>query len=88
MLGLPRRRREEIFSLITRATGPRTECPVGITARERPPPKTLVQEATLGRGVVHSDERLAYERAMQERAMERPRALRSTGGSGGSPPGR
>ncbi|PYN12501.1 MAG: IS1634 family transposase [Candidatus Rokuibacteriota bacterium] len=79
LVGLQRRRREEIFQLIKRATGPWTECPVGITAREHAaPPKTLVQEVAAGEAgvrifVVHSDERLAYERAMRERDMERTR---------------
>ncbi len=80
LVGLQRRRREEVFRLIARATGPWTECPVGITAREKASaaPKTLVQEvASDAPGarifVVHSDERLAYERAMRERDMERTR---------------
>ncbi len=80
LVGLHRRRRAEVFRLIARATGPWTECPVGITAREQGPgaPKTLVQEvASEDPGVrifvVHSDERLAYERAMRERDMARTR---------------
>ena len=80
LVGLQRRRREEVFQLIARATGPWTECPVGITAREnaRAAPKTLVQEVASGAPgvrifVVQSDERLAYERAMRERDMERTR---------------
>lgn len=80
LVGLQRRRREEVFALIGRATGPWLECPVGITAREKGPeaPKTLVQEvASDAPGVrifvVHSDERLAYERAMRERDMARTR---------------
>jgi transposase len=80
LVGLQRRRREEVFQLIERATGPWTECPVGITAREKADaaPKTLVQEVDSGEAgvrvfVVHSDERLAYERAMRERDMERTR---------------
>ena len=67
LVGLHRRRREEVFRLIERATGPWTECPVGITAREKgdAAPKTLVQEVASGEAgvrifVVHSEERLAY----------------------------
>jgi transposase len=80
LVGLQRRRREEVFRLIERATGPWRECPVGITAREKgdAAPKTLVQEVASGEVgvrifVVHSDERFAYERAMRERDMERTR---------------
>jgi transposase len=80
LVGLHRRRREEVFDLISRATGPWTECPVGITAQEKAAdrPKTLVQEVAsdapgVRTFVVHSDERLAYERAMRERDMARTR---------------
>lgn len=80
LVGLHRRRREEVFALISRATGPWIECPVGITAREKEAarPKTLVQEVAsdapgVRTVVVHSDERLAYERAMRERDMARTR---------------
>jgi transposase len=80
LVGLHRRRREEVFTLIGRATGPWTECPVGITAREQGEdrPKTLVQEVAADEPgvrifVVHSDERAAYERAMRERDMARTR---------------
>jgi transposase len=80
LVGLHRRRREEVFALIRRATGPWLECPVGITAREQgpAPPKTLVQEVAADEPgvrifVVHSDERAAYERAMRERDMARTR---------------
>lgn len=79
LVGLQRRRRAEVFQLIARATGPWTECPVGITAQEQhPPPKTLVQEVAADTPgvrifVVHSDARLAYEQAMRERDMERTR---------------
>jgi transposase len=56
-----------------------TECPVGITSGEKAdPPKTLVQEVKgEKRGVrifvVHSEERLAYERAQRLKAMGRVR---------------
>jgi len=80
LVGRQRRRREAIFQLIVRATGPWIECPVGITAREKASaaPKTLVQEVASDEPgarifVVQSDERLAYERAMRERDMERTR---------------
>jgi transposase len=80
IVGLQRRRREEIFRYIEQARGPWTECPVGITAREQhPTPKTLVQEVPSGKEgvrilVVHSEEREGYERAMRSSAMERARA--------------
>jgi len=80
VVGLQRRRREAVYQYIERATGPWTECPVGQTAREKAePPHTRVQEvATEQPGVrifvVHSDERLAYERTQRLQAMERVRA--------------
>lgn len=79
LVGLQRRRRGNIFRLIERATGRWTECPMGITAREKAAsPKTLVQEVASDEPgvrvfVVHSEERLAYEREMRERSMERTR---------------
>ena len=79
VVGLQRRRREDVFRYIERATGPWTECPVGITAREKTDvPKTLVQEVASdhpGRRIfiVHSDERLAYERTQRLTAMARVR---------------
>lgn len=80
LVGLHRRRREEVFTLISRATGPWIECPGGITAREQgaEAPKTRVQEVAADEPgvrifVVHSDERAAYERAMRERDMARSR---------------
>jgi transposase len=70
LVGLKRRRREGIYELIQKATGSWQECPGE--------GKTLVQEvAGNERGVrvfvVESEERLAYERAMREKAMERTR---------------
>jgi transposase len=80
IVGRNRRRSGEVFDYIQSATGPWTECPVGITSREKAtPPKTLVQEVVAREPgvrvfVVHSDERLAYERAQRTKAMERVRA--------------
>ncbi len=79
VVGLQRRRREAVFRYIERATGPWTECPVGITARERAdPPKTRVQEVASDQAgvrifVVRSDERLAFERTQRLAAMVRVR---------------
>jgi transposase len=77
LVGRARRRSEEVYRYIESATGPWLECPVGITAREKTaPPLTAVQEVTSEQPgvrifVVHSEERLAYERAQRERAMEK-----------------
>jgi hypothetical protein len=79
VVGLNRRRREDVYRYIARATGPWTDCPVGITAREKStPPKTRVQEVAADRPglrifVVHSEERLAYEQAQRLKAMARVR---------------
>ena len=79
IVGRNRRRSEEVFDYIQRATGPWIECPVGITAREKTiPPKTLVQEVSSNKPgvrvfVVHSDERLAYEQAQRAKSMGRVR---------------
>src|SRR6266545_3341585 len=79
VVGLTRRRREDVYRYIERATGPWTDCPVGRTARERAdPPKTQVQEVASEQPgvrvfVVQSDERLAYERAQRLKAMARVR---------------
>jgi transposase len=77
LVGLQRRRREDIYELINRATGPWQECPVKAGKKEGDS-KTLVQEVASDEPgvrvfVVHSEERLAYERRMRERAMERTR---------------
>ncbi len=80
VVGLQRRRRGKVHDYIRRATGPWTECPVGIAASEKAdPPKTQVAEVESGEPgvrvfVVHSDERLAYERGQREKAMGRVRA--------------
>ena len=79
IVGRNRRRSGEVFNYIQSATGPWTECPVGITTREKAtPPKTLVQEVAPAKPgvrvfVVHSEERLAYERAQRVKAMDRVR---------------
>jgi len=72
LVGLQRRRREEIYRLIQKATGPWLECPSGDG------PKTYVQEVSGNEAgvrvfVVHSEERLDYERKMREQAMEETR---------------
>jgi transposase len=80
VVGLNRRRRADVYRYIERATGPWTDCPVGITAREKAaPPKTRVQEVPADQPgvrifIVHSDERLTYERAQRLKAMDRVRA--------------
>jgi transposase len=79
IVGRNRRRSGEVFDYIQSATGPWIECPGGITAREKAGEhKTLVQEvASQEPGVrvfiVHSDERMAYERAQRTKSMERVR---------------
>jgi hypothetical protein len=79
IVGRNRRRSPETLAHIARATGPWTDCPVGITARERTsPPKTRVQEVAADEPgvrvfVVHAQDREAYERAQRERAMARVR---------------
>src|SRR6516162_3050022 len=79
IVGRNRRRSGEVFDYIQSATGPWIECPVGITAREKATaPKTLVQEVVAQEPgvrvfVVHSEERLAYERAQRIKAMDRVR---------------
>lgn len=80
LMGLRRRRREETYQLIERASGEWTECPAGIAAVESGnPSKTKVQEVRSDTPgvrvfVVHSEERESYELAMRERSMERTRA--------------
>ncbi|MBP1610729.1 MAG: transposase family protein [Acidobacteria bacterium] len=80
VVGLNRRRRPEVLRYVQRATGPWLDCPAGIAASERTEvPRTQVQEVKSDKAevrvfVVHSDERLAYERAEREKAMARVRA--------------
>lgn len=79
VVGLNRRRRPKVLEYVRRATGPWLDCPGGVAAREQAsPPKTRVQEvASDDPGVrvfvVQSEERLAYERAEREKAMQRVR---------------
>ena len=79
VVGLTRRRRPTVLAYVQRATGPWLDCPGGIAARERSgAPKTRVQEVASDQPgvrvfVVHSEERLAYERAEREKAMQRVR---------------
>lgn len=79
VVGLNRRRRPKVLEYVRRATGPWLDCPVGVAARERSaPPKTRVQEVASDQPgvrvfVVQSEERLAYERAEREKAMQRVR---------------
>ena len=79
IVGRNRRRSGEVFDYIQSATGPWIECPVGITASEKSTaPKTLVQEVSSNAPgvrvfVVHSEERLAFERAERVKAMSRVR---------------
>jgi hypothetical protein len=81
IVGRNRRRSGEVFDYIQRATGPWIECPAGITAREKSTsPKTLVQEVTSDHPgvrvfVIHSDERLALERAQRTKAQDRVRRI-------------
>jgi len=77
IVGLKRRRQPEILRYLERATGPWRECPAGIAASEQSEvPKTLVQEVASGKPgvrvfVVHSEERLQYERGEREKAMQK-----------------
>jgi transposase len=79
VVGLNRRRRPEVLRYVERAIGPWLDCPAGIAASERTEvPRTQVQEGKSDKAgvrvfVVHSDERLAYERAEREKAMARVR---------------
>ena len=77
LVGLKRRRQPEILRYLEGATGRWLECPAGISASEKSPvPKTLVQEVASGKAgvrvfVVHSEERLEYERGEREKAMQK-----------------
>ena len=79
VVGLNRRRRPQVLEYVQRATGPWLDCPGGVAAREHAsPPKTRVQEVASDQPgvrvfVAHSEERLAYERAEREKAMQRVR---------------
>jgi transposase len=77
LVGLKRRRQPEILRYLEDANGPWLECRAGISAREKSQvPKTLVQEVASGKAgvrvfVVHSEERLEYERGEREKAMQK-----------------
>jgi transposase len=77
VVGLKRRRQPEILRYLESASGPWLECPAGISGSEKSQvPKTLVQEVASGKPgvrvfVVHSEERLEYERGEREKAMQR-----------------
>jgi hypothetical protein len=80
LVGLKRRRNDQVRRYIEAAAQGRwQECAVGINAREKDkPPRTMVTEV-IGEEpgvrvfVLQSEERLAYERAMREAAMEKSR---------------
>jgi transposase len=77
VVGLNRRRRPEVMGYLERATGRWQECRAGIVASEAAEaPKTLVQEVASDKPgvrvfVVHSDERMSYERTEREKSMQR-----------------
>ncbi len=76
LMGLQRRRRENIYDLIMKATESWQECPSTSGRTGVKPGRTMVQEVAGDQPgvrvfIVHSEERLAYERAMRERSMER-----------------
>lgn len=79
VVGLNRRRRPEVLGYVQRATGTWLKCAAGIVASEKAEvPRTLVQEVASEKPgvrvfVVHSDERMAYERAEREKSMQRVR---------------
>src|SRR5213594_1305348 len=77
IVGLNRRRRLEVSRYLERATGAWLECPAGIAAGEKAEvPQTRVQEVASDQPgvrvfVVHSDERMSYESAEREKAMQK-----------------
>jgi len=79
VMGLPRRRRPDVYALVQKATGPWLPCTCGITNREKKRPyETKVQEVPTSESgvrvfVVHSDERLEYERTQRTKAMAKVR---------------
>jgi transposase len=79
LVGRNRRRAPAIIHCIEQATGPWLECPRAPQTRTHAqPPRTLVQEVAapepgLRTFVVHSDERLAFERQERRKAMARVR---------------
>jgi transposase len=80
LVGLKRRRNEVVNRYIEAAAqGQWQQCPVGISAQEKEPvPRTMVMEVAgeepgVRVFVVRSEERLSYERAMRQAAMEKTR---------------
>lgn len=79
LLGLKRRRNEDIYRMIERTTEAWIECPPPVSSiYKEGRPKTLVQEVisddpAVRVFVAHSEERADYERAMRERSMEKTR---------------
>jgi transposase len=80
LVGLKRRRNEVVNRYIEAAAqGQWQQCPVGISAQEKEPvPRTMVTEVAgeepgVRVFVVRSEERLSYERAMRQAAMEKTR---------------
>lgn len=74
LVGLQRRRREDIYQIINQTTGEWQECPSVTGTNSR----TMVQEVAGDKSgirvfVVQSEERLSYEREMREQSMERSR---------------
>jgi transposase len=80
LVGLKRRRNKKLDRWLKAVDQTKwTDCPVGITAREKTnPPRTRAQEVPSGVAgmrviIVDSDERRAYEEAMRQKSMERTR---------------
>lgn len=79
VVGLNRRRSEQIYRYVERATGQWQECPLAKGAQQSSdPPKTLVQEVVSDEPgvrvfVIHSDERKAFEEARRLKGMQRVR---------------
>jgi hypothetical protein len=79
VVGRNRRRSGEVFDYIQSATGEWIECPVCITAREKSCRQRhwFKRSSQIYRGVrvfvVHSDERLAFERAQRTKSHGRVR---------------
>jgi len=79
LVGLKRRRNEQVYRYIQSAQGRWEKCPGGVAAAEKAhPPSTRVQEVPSDQPgvrifVAHSEEREGYERAMREQSMQRTR---------------
>ena len=77
LMGLRRRRNEDVFKYIERATGEWTQCPSPNNGPNNGP-RTWVQEVESDHEgvrvlVARSEEREAYEQGMRERSMDRTR---------------